>query len=68
VIDSHLHLWDPATFPFHAIDVLGSQRCMFASDWPAATLATTNQWWVELVPDQITARRIYRTHGNGSTR
>ena len=57
----------------HAIEVFGPQRCMFGSDWPVATLASTYRQWVDLVVDAAsdlsagefsaifndTARRIY---------
>jgi len=46
--------WQPSEIlPYlrHAIDVFGPQRCMFGSDWPVATLATTYSRWVELVID-----------------
>jgi L-fuconolactonase len=83
--EADIERWRPADIvPYlhHGIDVFGPQRCMFGSDWPVATLATTYQRWVELVADVIadlsdaqrmaiwadTARRIYRTDGNGSTR
>ena len=68
--------WQPSEIlPYlrHAIDVFGPQRCMFGSDWPVATLATTYRQWIELVIDATadlttaersaifndTARRIY---------
>ena len=68
--------WQPSEIlPYlrHAIDVFGPQRCMFGSDWPVATLATTYRQWIELVVDVTadltraersaifddTARRIY---------
>jgi L-fuconolactonase len=68
--------WQPSQIlPYlrHAIDVFGPQRCMFGSDWPVATLATTYRQWIELVIDATadltkaersaifddTARRIY---------
>lgn len=44
--------WRPADIaPYltHAIEEFGPGRCMFGSDWPVATLATTYQRWVELV-------------------
>jgi L-fuconolactonase len=72
----HQH-WRPAEIaPYlaHAIEVFGPDRCMFGSDWPVATLATSYLRWVELVLDAIdelpeaqrtsvlggTATRIYR--------
>jgi L-fuconolactonase len=64
---------DIAPYLTHAIEVFGPHRCMFGSDWPVATLATTYQRWVDLVRDVIaglpaddraailagTARRVY---------
>jgi L-fuconolactonase len=44
--------WRPADIaPYlaHAIEAFGPNRCMFGSDWPVATLATTYGRWVELV-------------------
>jgi L-fuconolactonase len=35
----------------HAVDAFGPGRCLFGSDWPVATLATTYQRWVDLVRD-----------------
>jgi L-fuconolactonase len=49
----HEH-WRPAEiapYLIHAIAEFGPDRCMFGSDWPVATLATTYQRWVELVLD-----------------
>lgn len=47
----HQH-WRPADIaPYlkHAIEEFSPGRCMFGSDWPVATLATTYQRWTELV-------------------
>ncbi len=69
--------WRPADIaPYlsHAVEQFGPDRCMFGSDWPVATLATTYARWVDLVLDAIaglagderasilagTAARIYR--------
>jgi L-fuconolactonase len=49
----HEH-WRPADIaPYltYAIEEFGPGRCMFGSDWPVATLATTYQRWVEVVLD-----------------
>jgi L-fuconolactonase len=46
--------WQPsdvAPYLTHAIDVFGPERCLFGSDWPVATLATTYQRWVDLIAD-----------------
>ena len=58
----------------HAIEVFGPDRCMYGSDWPVATLATTYERWRDLVEAVIadlpatargdilagTAQRVYR--------
>ena len=48
--------WTPAdVLPYlqHALDAFGPSRCMFASDWPVASLRTTHQVWVEVVLELI---------------
>lgn len=69
--------WRPADIaPYlsHALEQFGPHRCMFGSDWPVATLATTYARWIDLVLAVIaglagderasilagTAGRIYR--------
>ena len=37
----------------HAIDAFGPSRCMYGSDWPVVTLATTYGRWLELVLDVV---------------
>ena len=37
----------------HALGVFGPHRCMIASDWPVATLATTVEQWFDVVLDVI---------------
>jgi predicted TIM-barrel fold metal-dependent hydrolase len=37
----------------HAIDAFGPSRCMYGSDWPVVTLATTYVRWLELVLDVV---------------
>jgi predicted TIM-barrel fold metal-dependent hydrolase len=37
----------------HALEVFGPQRCMIASDWPVATLATTVEHWFAVVLEVI---------------
>jgi L-fuconolactonase len=58
----------------HAIEVFGPDRCLFGSDWPVATLATTYERWRDFVEGAIaylpsagraailsgTAERVYR--------
>jgi L-fuconolactonase len=44
---------DIAPYLTHAIEEFGPGRCMFGSDWPVATLATTYKRWVDLVVDVI---------------
>ena len=69
---------DIAPYLSHALEQFGPDRCMFGSDWPVATLATTYARWVELVLDVIaglpaadraailggTASRVYRLRRN----
>ena len=57
----------------HAIEVFGPDRCLYGSDWPVATIATTYERWRDLVEAVIadlpttaradilagTAQRIY---------
>jgi L-fuconolactonase len=65
---------DIAPYLTHAIEVFGPDRCLFGSDWPVATLATTYERWRDLVEAVIadfpataradilagTAQRVYR--------
>lgn len=58
----------------HALTEFGAGRCMFGSDWPVATLATSYDRWIEVVEEALdglpaaerelvttgTARRVYR--------
>ncbi len=37
----------------HALTVFGPQRCMVASDWPVATLATTIEGWFDIVWESV---------------
>jgi L-fuconolactonase len=70
--------WQPAdVLPYlrHAIDVFGPERCMYGSDWPVATLATTYARWVDVVREAVadlplreqtavligTAERVYQS-------
>ena len=48
--------WTPAeVLPYlsHALDVFGPGRCMYASDWPVATLRTSYEAWADVVLDSI---------------
>lgn len=48
--------WRAADFmPYlaHAIDVFGSERCLFGSDWPVLTLAASYERWLDLVLDAL---------------
>lgn len=61
----------------HVLAEFGAERCMFGSDWPVATLATSYGRWVEVVEQALhglptadresvaagTARRVYRLRG-----
>jgi len=38
----------------HALEVFGPQRCMIASDWPVASLATATEQWFDVVVGVIT--------------
>ena len=63
-----------AVRPFlaHALAVFGPTRCLFGSDWPVMTAATTYQDWLEVVRNVVpaeddrrevmagTAERVYR--------
>jgi L-fuconolactonase len=69
---------DVAAYLRHAVDCFGPHRCMFGSDWPVATLATTYRRWVDVVLDvtadladseraaifTTTATRVYRLAPN----
>jgi L-fuconolactonase len=37
----------------HALEVFGPGRCMFASDWPVASLQTTHEAWADVVLELI---------------
>jgi L-fuconolactonase len=48
--------WTPAALmPYleHALEVFGPGRCMFASDWPVASLQTTHEAWLNVVLELI---------------
>jgi L-fuconolactonase len=65
---------DLRPYLLHAIEVFGPDRCLFGSDWPVATLATTYERWRDFVEGTIadlssaaraailsgTAERVYR--------
>ena len=54
--EADLDSWRPEdVLPYlrHAIEVFGPDRCLYASDWPVATLATSYARWVEVVLDAI---------------
>ncbi|HEY6888978.1 MAG TPA: amidohydrolase family protein [Solirubrobacter sp.] len=62
---------DPRPYLEHALDVFGPERCLFGSDWPVASLATTYEHWLETVSGLLgegerqtvlaaTAERVYR--------
>jgi L-fuconolactonase len=68
---------DKAVVPFlvHALAVFGPSRCLFGSDWPVMTAATTYPEWLEVVSNVVpaeddrrqvlagTAERMYRLPG-----
>jgi L-fuconolactonase len=59
---------EPRPYIEHALDLFGPERCMFGSDWPVATLTTTYQGWLDLLPDDEairggTASRVYKLTG-----
>lgn len=37
----------------HALRAFGPDRCLFGSDWPVMTLATTYRWWLDVVREAI---------------
>jgi L-fuconolactonase len=43
------HERDIEPYLAHAIQVFGPDRCLYGSDWPVATLATTYERWQHLV-------------------
>jgi L-fuconolactonase len=65
---------DLRPYLLHAIEVFGPDRCLFGSDWPVATLATSYERWRDFVEASIadlssadraavlsgTAERVYR--------
>ncbi len=40
---------DAEPYLVHALETFGPRRCMVASDWPVATLATTSERWFDVV-------------------
>ncbi len=75
--EAELDRWRPGdVLPYlrHALAEFGPDRCLFGSDWPVATLATTYDRWVAVVLEALagyppaqraqvlagTATRIYR--------
>ena len=40
----------------HAIDVFGTARCLFGSDWPVLTTAGSYQQWLAAVLDALLGR------------
>lgn len=82
--EADLDLWrtsDIRPYLDHALAVFGPRRCLFGSDWPVATLATSYQRWVDLIHETIaelpapdrdevlagTATRVYRLDRPRST-
>lgn len=69
-----------AVGPFltHALAVFGPTRCLFGSDWPVMTAATTYPEWLEVVSNVVpvegdrrevlagTAERVYRLRASSS--
>jgi L-fuconolactonase len=58
---------DVAPYLAHALDCFGRERCLFGSDWPVATLATTYERWVEVVlehvPEPVLSANAARVYG-----
>jgi L-fuconolactonase len=50
---AHWREGDLAPYVAHAIDVFGPDRCLFGSDWPVATLATTYERWRHFVESAL---------------
>ncbi|MBI4944600.1 MAG: amidohydrolase family protein [Actinobacteria bacterium] len=44
---------DLLPFLRHALDVFGPGRCLFGSDWPVLTLATTYEHWLHVVLEAV---------------
>jgi len=71
-----------AVEPFlaHALAVFGPTRCLFGSDWPVMTAATTYSDWLDVVTEVVpaeddrqevlagTAERVYRLPADGRSR
>jgi L-fuconolactonase len=65
-------------FLAHALAVFGPTRCLFGSDWPVMTAATTYSDWLEVVSEVVpaeddrqevlagTAERVYRLPASSS--
>jgi len=51
-----------------ALASFGPSRCLFGSDWPVLTLATTYREWVELVLDVVPASDVDDVMGRTATR
>jgi L-fuconolactonase len=51
----------------HAIDCFGPERCLFGSDWPVATLATSYERWLDVVlghlPERTLSENAARVYG-----
>jgi len=58
---------DVAPYLEHAVACFGPQRCLFGSDWPVATLATSYERWVEVVlgyvPEPVLSANAVRVYG-----
>jgi L-fuconolactonase len=50
--------WPTQVGPYlaHALNVFGPRRCLFGSDWPVVTNATTYERWLDVVVMAIAAR------------
>ncbi len=54
-----------------ALDAFGPERCLFGSDWPVSTLATTYQAWLATVfeaADELTPRELAGVMGGNAVR
>ena len=40
-----------------ALDAFGADRCLFGSDWPICTMATSHQAWLNLVESVLDGMR-----------
>lgn len=52
VTEAHWLYWQPEDLPPYldlAFEYFGTERCMYGSDWPVCTLASTYERWFEII-------------------